>query len=43
MRRGQIAIALPKGRLLAEAIKLFEATGVQGLEGVESEIALCNR
>ena len=42
MRRGQIAIALPKGRLLAEAIKLFEATGVQGLEGLaESRRLLC--
>lgn len=42
MRRGQIGIALPKGRLLAEAIKLFEATGVQGLEGLtESRRLLC--
>lgn len=42
MRRGQIAIALPKGRLLPEAIKLFEATGVEGLEGLmESRRLLC--
>ncbi len=42
MRRGQIAIALPKGRLLPEAIKLFEATGIEGLEGLmESRRLLC--
>ncbi|MGH7382360.1 MAG: ATP phosphoribosyltransferase [Candidatus Methylomirabilales bacterium] len=42
MRRGQIAIALPKGRLLPEAIKLFEATGIAGLEGLmESRRLLC--
>ena len=42
MRRGQIAIALPKGRLLPEAIKLFEATGIEGLEGLmESRRRLC--
>jgi len=42
MRRGQIAIALPKGRLLPEAIKLFEATGIEGLEGLmESRPLLC--
>lgn len=42
MRRGQIAIALPKGRLLPEAIKLFEATGIEGLEGlIESRRLLC--
>ena len=32
MQRGQIAIALPKGRLFPEAIKLFEAAGIHGLE-----------
>ena len=42
MRRGQIAIALPKGRLLPEAIKLFEATGIEGFEGLmESRRLLC--
>src|SRR3972149_5804692 len=42
MLRGQIAIALPKGRLLPEAIKLFEATGIEGLEGLmESRRLLC--
>jgi len=42
MRRGQIAIALPKGRLLTEAIKLFEATGIEGLEELmESRRLLC--
>lgn len=42
MRRGQIAIALPKGRLLPETIKLFEATGIEGLEGLmESRRLLC--
>lgn len=42
MRRGQIAIALPKGRLLPEVIKLFEATGIEGLEGLmESRRLLC--
>lgn len=42
MRRGQITIALPKGRLLQEAIKLFEATGIQGLEGLtESRRLMC--
>ena len=42
MRRGQIAIALPKGRLLPEAIKLFEATGIEGLEELmESRRLLC--
>jgi len=42
MLRGQIAIALPKGRLLPEAIKLFEATGIAGLEGLmESRRLLC--
>jgi ATP phosphoribosyltransferase len=42
MRRGQIAIALPKGRLLPETIKLFEATGIDGLEGLmESRRLLC--
>ncbi len=42
MRRGQIAIALPKGRLLPEAIKFFEATGIAGLEGLmESRRLLC--
>jgi len=42
MRRGQIAIALPKGRLLPDAIKLFEATGIAGLEGLmESRRLLC--
>ena len=42
MRRGQIAIALPKGRLLPEAIKLFDATGIEGLEGLmESRRLLC--
>jgi len=42
MRRGQIAIALPKGRLLQEAIKLFEATGIHGLEGLtESRRLMC--
>jgi ATP phosphoribosyltransferase len=42
MRRGQIAIALPKGRLLPEAIKLFAATGIEGLEGLtDSRRLLC--
>jgi ATP phosphoribosyltransferase len=42
MRRGRIAIALPKGRLLPEAIKLFEATGIEGLEGLmESRRLMC--
>lgn len=42
MQRGQIAIALPKGRLLPETIKLFEATGIEGLEGLmESRRLLC--
>ncbi|MEE9181946.1 MAG: ATP phosphoribosyltransferase [candidate division NC10 bacterium] len=42
MRQGQIAIALPKGRLLSESIKLFEATGIHGLEGLtESRRLLC--
>ncbi len=42
MLRGQIAIALPKGRLLPEAIKLFEATGIEGLEELmESRRLLC--
>jgi len=42
MLRGQITIALPKGRLLPEAIKLFEATGIEGLEGLmESRRLLC--
>jgi ATP phosphoribosyltransferase len=42
MRRGQIAIALPKGRLLPEAVKLFEATGIEGLEGlIESRRLVC--
>lgn len=34
MQRGQIAIALPKGRLFPETIKLFEAAGMHGLEGL---------
>jgi len=34
MQRGQIAIALPKGRLFPESIKLFEAAGMHGLEGL---------
>ncbi len=42
MRRAQIAIALPKGRLLPEAVKVFEATGIHGLEGLmESRRLLC--
>jgi ATP phosphoribosyltransferase len=42
MQRGQIAIALPKGRLFPEAIKLFEAAGIHGLEGLtESRRLLC--
>lgn len=42
MRRGQIAIALPKGRLLPEAIKLFAATGIDGLNGLtESRRLMC--
>jgi ATP phosphoribosyltransferase len=42
MRRGQIAIALPKGRLLQEAIRVFEATGIHGLEGLtESRRLVC--
>src|SRR3970040_1144673 len=42
MLRGQIAIALPKGRLLPQAIKFFEATGIEGLEGLmESRRLLC--
>lgn len=42
MRRGQIAIALPKGRLLEGAIQLFEAVGIQGLEGLKgSRRLLC--
>jgi ATP phosphoribosyltransferase len=35
MPRGQIAIALPKGRLLEDSIQLFEAAGIQGLEGLK--------
>ncbi|MFQ5847072.1 MAG: ATP phosphoribosyltransferase [Candidatus Methylomirabilales bacterium] len=42
MRRGQIAIALPKGRLLPRTITLFEAVGIGGLEGLtESRRLLC--
>ncbi|MFQ5989987.1 MAG: ATP phosphoribosyltransferase [Candidatus Methylomirabilales bacterium] len=42
MPRGQIAIALPKGRLLPEAIKLFEVTGISGLEDLtESRRLAC--
>jgi ATP phosphoribosyltransferase len=42
VRRGQIAIALPKGRLLHKAIQLFEATGIQGLGGLtESRRLMC--
>src|SRR3970282_1371765 len=42
MLRGQISSSLPKGRLLPEAIKLFEATGIEGLEGLmESRRLLC--
>ena len=42
MRRGQIAIALPKGRLLQDAIQLFEAAGIQGLDGLKgSRRLLC--
>lgn len=42
MRHGQIAIALPKGRLLADTLKLFEATGIQGVEGLtESRRLMC--
>jgi ATP phosphoribosyltransferase len=43
MRRGPIAIALPKGRLLGDAIKLFEATGIEGLEALtDSRRLLCD-
>lgn len=42
MRRGQIAIALPKGRLLPESIKLFGAAGIEGLGGLtESRRLMC--
>src|SRR3990172_10328360 len=42
MRRGQIAIALPKGRLLAETITHFAATGIDGLDGLaESRRLTC--
>src|SRR3989304_3119089 len=42
MLRGQIAIARPTGRLPPEAIRLFEATGIGGLEGLmESRRLLC--
>lgn len=42
MRQGQIAIALPKGRLLSDTLKLFEATGIHGLEELtESRRLLC--
>lgn len=42
MRHGQIAIALPKGRLLADALTLFEATGIHGVEGLtESRRLMC--
>lgn len=42
MRRERIAIALPKGRLLPEAIKLFEAAGIRELDGlIESRRLLC--
>lgn len=42
MRHGQIAIALPKGRLLADTLALFEATGIHGVEGLtESRRLMC--
>lgn len=42
MRHGQIAIALPKGRLLADTLTLFEATGIHGVEGLtESRRLMC--
>src|SRR3970282_783035 len=42
MLGGQIGIALPKGRVSPEALKLFEATGIEGLEGLmESRRLLC--
>lgn len=42
MRHGQIAIALPKGRLLADTLTLFETTGIHGVEGLtESRRLMC--
>ncbi|MFQ5881928.1 MAG: ATP phosphoribosyltransferase [Candidatus Methylomirabilales bacterium] len=42
MRREQIAIALPKGRLLIDAIQFFEDAGIHGLDGLRrSRRLLC--